>query len=202
MRKILKPGLFCVIFLSVFCAGILRDRAALNRNILRLHVVAASDSREDQEVKLQVRDAILDYCGGELASVQDPEAAKVYLLENLSAMEAVANDTLRNAGFPDTARVTLCREAFDTRHYDTFSLPAGVYESLRVTIGPGQGHNWWCVVFPTLCLPETSEGFEEVAAEAGMEAALACALAGEEGYEVRFFLLDVLGRLENMWFEG
>ena len=202
MRKILKPGLVCLIIPVLFCLGILRDRTALNRNVLRLHVVAASDSREDQAVKLQVRDAILDYCAAEMAACQDPESAKMFLQENLSAMEAVANDTLKNAGFPDTARVTLCREAFDTRHYDTFSLPAGVYESLRVTIGPGQGHNWWCVVFPTLCLPETSEGFEQVASEAGMEAALACALAGEDGYEVRFFLLDVLGRLENIWFDG
>jgi stage II sporulation protein R len=89
-------------------------------------------------------------------------------------------------------------EEFSKRVYDTFSLPAGLYESLRIIIGEGEGKNWWCVVFPELCLPATSEGFEETASCAGFPDALTAALEGEEGYEIRFFLLDVLGRLENL----
>ena len=96
------------------------------------------------------------------------------------------------------AVVTLCRETFDIRKYDTFTLPAGVYESLRVVIGEGQGHNWWCVAFPTLCMSATTEDFEAAAQTAGMDENLSETLTG--GYQLRFFLLDALGRAENLCF--
>jgi len=88
------------------------------------------------------------------------------------------------------------------RNYDTFRLPAGVYESLRIVIGEGEGKNWWCVVFPELCLPATAEGFESVAVGSGFSEALSGALTGETQYEIRFFLLDCFGRLENFFFHG
>ena len=94
--------------------------------------------------------------------------------------------------------MTLQKEVFDTRVYDTFTLPAGVYEALRITIGSGEGKNWWCVVFPTLCVPATSEGFEDVAAGAGFPESLTKSLEGE--YEIRFYLLDLLGKLEGYLF--
>ena len=98
--------------------------------------------------------------------------------------------------------VTLCKEAFDTRYYDTFTLPAGIYEALRITIGEGEGHNWWCVAFPSLCLSATSEEFADKAAGAGFPDSLTGALDGEEKYEVRFFLLDALGELEKFLYAG
>ena len=97
---------------------------------------------------------------------------------------------------------TLDKEVFDTRYYDTFTLPAGVYEALRITIGEGEGKNWWCVGFPTLCLPATSEGFEDVAAGAGFPDTLTAALEGERGYRVRFILLDLLGKWQGKNFKG
>ena len=105
-------------------------------------------------------------------------------------------------GFDGEAAVSLCKEAFDTRYYETFTLPAGVYEALRITIGEGNGKNWWCVVFPSLCVPATSSGFEDAAVGAGFSDTLSGAVTGEEDYEVRFYLLDTLGRLENILFEG
>lgn len=82
--------------------------------------------------------------------------------------------------------------------YDTFQLPAGLYEALRVTIGEGAGHNWWCVVFPTLCVPASSEGFQETAEASGLSSQLAGTLTREEGeYEIRFQFLDWLGQVKN-----
>ena len=107
---------------------------------------------------------------------------------------------LEEAGYDGEAVVTLCKEAFDTRYYDTFTLPAGVYEALRITIGEGAGKNWWCVVFPTFCVPAAGEGFEDVAVDAGFSDALSGALTGEKPYELRFFFLDKLGELENRLF--
>ena len=85
---------------------------------------------------------------------------------------------------------------------DTFTLPAGIYEALRITIGEGEGHNWWCVAFPSLCLSATSEEFADKAAGAGFPDSLTGALDGEEKYEVRFFLLDALGELEKFLYAG
>lgn len=122
--------------------------------IIRLHVVANSDSNVDQAVKLCVRDAVLREAQCALSSAAD---AKQAILTDLPALEAAANAELQRQGSGDTARVSFRRELFPTRDYDTFSLPSGVYQSLRVTIGKGEGHNWWCVIFPSLCLPAVSE---------------------------------------------
>ena len=203
MIKLLKRVGICLILAAfVWCGTLIADRERLNEELIRLHVVANSDSEEDQNIKLQVRDAVTASLQRELENVADVEAAKNYLQENLPKIREIANDTLKAVGFDGEAVVTLCKEAFDTRIYDTFQLPAGVYESLRVVIGKGEGHNWWCVVFPSLCIPATTEGFEDAAVGAGFPETLSAALTGEEEYEVRFYLLDALGKLENILFEG
>lgn len=201
MKKAMKRfGICLVAALAVWGGTLLADRQRLNEELIRLHVVANSDSREDQAVKLQVRDAVIKSLEEDLKGLGDVEQAKAYLTENLAKIQAVANGTLEKAGFSGEAVVSLCREAFDTRYYDTFTLPAGVYEALRIVIGEGEGHNWWCVVFPTFCVPATTEGFADMAAGAGFPDSLTGALTGEEEYEVRFYLLDALGRVENYFF--
>ncbi len=203
MKKYGKWTAACLLLAGlVWLSGLLADRRELQENLIRLHVVAASDSREDQTLKLRVRDAVVAALQSSMGNCTDIDQAKACLRADLPRLQRLANQVLAEAGSGDTARVTLLREEFDTRHYDTFSLPSGIYDSLRITIGEGQGHNWWCVVFPTLCLPATAEGFEKIAGEAGMDEALACALAGEDGYELHFYLLDVLGKLENIFHAG
>lgn len=178
------------------------DRQVLNRELIRLHVVASSDSPEDQSVKLRVRDAVLKSIQADLADISDVQTAKSYLQKNLPKLQYVANQVLEKAGVDDKAIVNLCREAFDTRYYDTFKLPAGVYHTLRITIGEGDGQNWWCVAFPELCLCATVEAFEETAVETGLSVPLSRSLTEESGYEVHFFLLDAIGKLENILFTG
>lgn len=202
MKKTLNRVCICLTAaVLIWCAGIIADRKTLNEDIIRLHVVANSDSTEDQSIKLRVRDAVVDSLKDAMADVSDVEAAKEYILENLPKIQEVANRTLRSCGVEPDAIVTLAKEAFDTRYYDTFQLPAGVYHSLRITIGQGEGKNWWCVVFPGLCIPDTVSGFEDMAVGAGFDSPLTAALEGEDGYEIRFFLLDKLGELENMFFQ-
>ena len=203
MKKLIKRVGICFLLAAlVWCGTLIADRQRLNEELIRLHVVANSDSEEDQALKLRVRDAVTESLAQAMADIGDVDQAKAYLQENLPKIQKLANDTLRELGCEDTAVVSLMEEAFDTRYYETFTLPAGVYEALRITIGEGEGQNWWCVVFPTLCLSATSEGFEDTAAGAGFPESLTGALTGEEEYEVRFFLLDVLGKLENLIHEG
>lgn len=199
MRKALRRIGFCLMVVCfVWIGALIMDRQTLKNELVRLHVVAASDSEEDQAVKLRVRDAVIESLQTEMRNLTDAGQAKAYLQENLPKIERVANRVLAECGFEDKASVSLCMEEFTTRVYDTFTLPAGLYESLRITIGEGNGQNWWCVVFPSLCLPATTEGFEDVACGAGLSDTLTDTLAVEEGYEVRFFLLDAIGSLENL----
>ena len=203
MRKFAKFLCTSLVILSaLWLLGVCTDRQTLGEKVIRLHVVGASDSEADQKVKLQVRDAIVEALQRDMDQFADPAAAKAFLQENLQAIEAIANDTLKSTGFSQKATVTLTEEAFPVRHYDTFSLPSGVYQSLRVTIGEGEGKNWWCVVFPSLCLPATGEDFGDTAAGAGFSQGLSGALKGEPTCQVRFFLLDLMGKLENFFFQN
>ena len=203
MLKALKRISICLLCVCVVWLGmLLGDRQKLRQELIRLHVVAASDSEEDQNLKLQVRDAVIRDLRDAMEDVADASQARAYLQEQLPKLQTLAEETLRAAGCYEKVTVSLGTEEFTTRIYDTFTLPAGVYESLRIIIGQGEGHNWWCVVFPTLCLPATSEGFEDVAAGAGFSEELTGTLEGEEKYEVRFYLLDALGRLENFLHAG
>ena len=203
MGKCLKRIGICLLTVClVWGFLIVADKQTLQNELIRLHVVAASDSEYDQALKLQVRDAVVNSLQENMQNVADAAQAKAYLQENLPKIEALANRVLREAGCSDVAIVSLQLEEFSTRYYDTFTLPAGIYEALRITIGEGAGHNWWCVVFPTLCVGATVEEFEETAQCAGLSDSLTAALTGEEDYEIRFFLLDALGKLENFLHKG
>ncbi len=200
MFKILKlVVVLAVVGALLFAGSVISDKNQLQEEVLRLHVVAASDSPADQEVKLKVRDAVLEAVEGELSDAFTKKQAHDQIAANLTELERIANEVLEAEGVTDRATVTLTEEEFPTREYDTFSLPAGVYDSLRITIGSGKGQNWWCVVFPSLCVPAAVEDVEDVAAGAGFTDSLSGAITGEEGYQVRFFLLDWLGRIENFF---
>jgi len=194
--------LCCFLAVLVWCGTVIGDRFTLKNELIRLHVVAASDSQEDQALKLRVRDAVTGYLEDNMRDAADSKAAETYIRENLPVLQTIAETVLSENGTQAAVTVGLTQERFDVRHYDTFSLPAGVYQSLRIVIGEGEGKNWWCVVFPTLCLPETEEAFEVASVEAGLPESLACALTGKEGYELRFYFLELLGRIENMLFQG
>ena len=201
MRKQLKRVGICLVFAAaVWLFMLAADRQTLKRELIRLHVVAASDSPEDQAVKLQVRDAILENLQEGLSQVTDVSAAISYVESHLPAIEETANRVLELAGVPDSVRVSLDLESFPKRIYDTFSLPSGIYQSLRVMIGDGEGQNWWCVIFPELCLPETEEAFSKQAEESGLGDTLTQTLQEKDGYCIRFFFLDLIGKVENLLF--
>ncbi len=199
LKKVMILALIGAVIYGVF---LIRDRKTLNDQILRLHVVGETNTAEDQQIKVRVKDALLEKLRELTADADTKEKAQALLSDNLSLLQETANEILRSCGVSAQASVTLKQEAFPTRVYETFTLPAGVYDSLRVVIGEGQGRNWWCVVFPSLCVPAASQEVEDVAASAGFSEGLGKSLTGEEGYEIRFFLLDALGQLQNFFFQG
>ena len=198
MKKFIKfVAVILLLVLAFWLGTVATDKAHLSNGVLRLHVVAASDSDEDQALKLKVRDAINEELDSLMDEFSDMESAKNYLQEQLPMLERIANQTLKEAGSSHKATVSLMREPFPARKYDTFVLPAGIYEAVRVTIGAGEGRNWWCVVFPSLCVSATSDEFADAAAGAGFSDPLTGALTGREEYRVRFFILDCIGWVEN-----
>ena len=180
------------------CAALQAQQQRMSEKIIRLHVVANSDSGADQAVKLHVRDAVLAAARQALQGAGDPQQA---IAQALPQLEAAANAALAAQGSRDTASVSFRRELFPTREYDTFSLPSGVYRSLRVTIGAGGGHNWWCVIFPSLCVPATADGFVQ-AAEAGgfTRAEIGLRTQADEGYVLKFRSLELLQALKKALF--
>ena len=197
-RHMKRIGWVALTVACIWMWGIVTDSGDLRENLLRLHVVGASNSQEDQAVKLQVRDAVLGSLEEGLRDMTDPQEAWDYVSRMLPQVEAAANRALAAAGFSESVQVSLTEEAFPTREYDTFSLPAGVYKALRVVIGEGEGKNWWCVVFPQLCGAEGE--FVETASTAGLDPELARSLEGE--YELRFWVLEKLGELKNQIFSS
>lgn len=201
MRKMIVRISICGI-IATFCLSyfLVKERQMLREGLIRFHVVANSDSAEDQKIKYSIRDAVLQSLLPEMKKIKDVKEARDYLQENLPKIQLLVTETLESLGFYGQSSVSLCKERFDIRNYDTFSLPAGVYDSLRIVIGEGQGKNWWCVSFPQLCMPATTSGFEDAAVSAGFSTSLAQTLSNQEPYDIHFYFLNQLGKLENIFF--
>lgn len=166
------------------------EQRALAGELVRLHVVGASDSEEDQAVKLQVRDAVLAQAQPWLEGVTTREEARRILEEHLEEL-AQAGAQVSN-GAAVTARIAE-DEWFPTKEYSDFALPAGCYTGLKIVVGEGEGHNWWCVVFPPLCMNAVSEVTREAGNFTQDQVKL---ITGEsEGYVVRFRMLELWNQL-------
>ena len=187
------------LLIALLCGSSLsREQAALSDKLVRLHVVASSDSAEDQALKLAVRDAVLTALAPRLEGVTEAREAARIIEDSFTLLELAARREIVRQGFDYGVAVSLQPEDFPTREYDTFSLPAGVYNALRVVIGEGEGKNWWCVVFPPLCT-EVATGTEASRdafdALSDNEVKLIC---DEEGYVVRFKSMELLAKLKKL----
>lgn len=161
---------------------------ALSDALVRLHVIAVSDEAEEQEIKLRVRDSVLAYLEPRLEGADDAADARELISAELDGIKAAAETAAEGR----EVSVTLSREYYPTRDYGSFALPAGSYESLRVVLGEGEGHNWWCVVFPPLCL-SAAEAENALETLGGDSAQL---LSGDgEGVVFKFRLLELWGEL-------
>ena len=178
--------------LLIFSLWLDGEQRELADDVLRLHVLANSDSEEDQALKLAVRDRVLAESEVILAGVTDREEAKKRLEESLQTLAEAGAETVACAGYSYPVTVSVEKTWFPTREYEDFALPAGDYTALRVLIGEGSGQNWWCVVFPPLCLGAACEEVEATAAMAGLTGEEISLITGEDGgYIVKFKLLEL-----------
>lgn len=180
--------LIAALVLSVVpCFG----ESEIYNNTLRLHVIAESDSAEDQALKLGVRDAVLATVSKKLESCTSFDDAYAAVASMTGIIELAAEDYLRENGSSCSVKVELGREEYPRRDYGETSLPAGEYNSLRVIIGEGEGKNWWCVLFPSVCMGFAKDADEYAAV--GFTPREYKVITGESGgWKIRFRLLEIL----------
>ena len=170
--------------------------ADLRANVLRLHILADSNSEYDQSMKLLLRDMIVSKSGELFADSSDKEEAMRSAERRLSELEELCADTLKEAGYTKTVSVSLGKSIFSTRTYGEYTLPAGEYDSLIVKIGSGEGKNWWCVLFPSICFPAASEVTEE-SDEFGEDGELV--RQEEIEYRIGFRLVEIYWKIRGLF---
>lgn len=155
----------------------------IESKVVRLHVLANSNSDYDQSIKLQVKDKVFQLATQLTSGCSSPEEAEDILRDNTDILNSEANDELAALNAPYKAKTEVVTSYFSTREYDTFTLPAGVYTSLRVSIGEANGKNWWCAVYPALCTSACAEfdGFSDEEKEM---------VTQKQQYEIKFKLYE------------
>ena len=190
-------GIAAALIFGVFSSA----GGGLQERLIRLHVSAQSDGEQDQNLKLLVRDRALEFLKTPLSGVTETAEARAILLENIPALEEELQGFVTGLGFEQTVSASLTREPFPTREYATFSLPAGPYEALRITLGRGEGQNWWCVVFPPLCASAATE-LQPAQATGLTENDLALITQSGGDYAVRFKIAEWFGGIKNWFVRG
>lgn len=169
----------------------LQEQDVLERKMIRLHVIANSDTQEDQTLKLQVRDEVLAQATAILEESLDMKQAAAQLEQALPDIEETARRKIAAQGYDYAVSAKLEQTEFPTKEYDGFSLPSGEYLALRVIIGDGAGQNWWCVVFPPLCTTAATD-LEKTAIATGLGAGdLSLITEENQGYVLKFRSLEL-----------
>ncbi len=183
------------VFTLLACVSPIRAQQNLAESVTRLHVIAASDKKEDQELKLRVRDVVLkeaEKMGG---------MKKEQIDENfLARLRQAGQAEVTRSGYDYKVDAEFTNMYFTTRVYDTFSMPAGYYDAVRVTIGPAKGKNWWCVLLPPLCDPASSKEMKETARKNGMSEDEICFITKDgTTYAAKFKIAELYGQWKHLW---
>ncbi len=176
--------LMAVLFIAVMPT---EAEGAVYEDTVRLHILAESDSAEDQALKIALRDAVLCEFGERLRAKESADNARAELLGTVGEIEDFCQAEIVRLGYSGTVSVTLIEEWYETREYGDFTLPAGVYTSLKIVIGKGEGQNWWCVMYPPMCLDVAleSEGADRYTDEERV-------LISGNGYRAKFKILELI----------
>ena len=193
--KIWEISLLFALCVTLFTGLFARaEQKQLSNELIRLHVIANSDTASDQAAKLNVRDSILSVLTPMLEGVSDTEEAKEVISVALPLLCGQARNSLGSDGKYYSVKALLCVETYPTREYTGFALPPGDYVSLKLILGEGRGHNWWCVVFPPLCM--TSVENEDVFSELSEDSAKLISSSGSE-YRLKFRIIELYEELRQ-----
>lgn len=195
MKKLITLVIISLLVFIMLLGYSINVNSSLSQNIVRLHVIANSDSKEDQELKLKVRDALLKQASSDFTKKSD-------VVNNLDLYKKIAEDTISANGLDYNITVEYGNFAFPTKHYKNLSLPAGNYDAVRVVIGEGAGKNWWCVLFPPLCFvdgttdkSDASEKMKDLLSKSDYDLITAKSNNGNVPVEIKFKIVELCGGL-------
>lgn len=190
--------LFCFIFISLSSyANTISQN--LSDNFFRLHIIANSDSKEDQELKLKVRDNIISYMNNQNYSDYSKEDVINCVSKNLDKYKQIAENTIEEAGYNYPVKIEIGNYSFPTKVYGNISLPAGNYDALKIEIGNAKGQNWWCSLFPPLCFVDISSGIIDESAENNLknnlsEEEFAIITNSNTSVKLKFKIIEILSK--------
>lgn len=195
-----EAALMAGVAIALLCGMYLdHEQEALAADVIRLHVIANSDSQEDQQLKLAVRDRILEYAAGLYQPGDDLETVRRRMEGSLTHLAAAGYTAVEEQGYSYPVTANIERTWFPTKTYADFALPAGYYTALRIVIGEGEGQNWWCVAFPPLCLGSASRTVDEAAAAGLFSQREVALITGEtQNYVIRFKMMEWWQQLKRI----
>lgn len=196
MKKI-ELAMLLGMVISVFSAGFCNfaeDYNDITDKVFRLHILANSNSDEDQKLKLEVRDAVLEECSYLFEECEDAQQSADAAEAEMEFIKATAEKVIAENNYSYSVDCEVAEMHFDERVYDSVTMPAGEYLALRINIGEAKGRNWWCVMFPALCVPAATETIEECGIFSDEEIEM---LKSPESYECRFYILELVDKLKK-----
>ena len=190
-NKIFTPALALLIAVLMIAVMPTEAEAAVYDDTVRLHILANSDSNEDQALKYELRDEVLNRFGTELSSLSSANDAEAILTCLINDIESFCEEKIAERGCSYNVEVSIGKEWYDTREYESFTLPKGIYTSLKIVIGEGEGKNWWCVMYPPLCLDAATESApSDDAVKKYTNEEFTLVTSG--GYSVKFKMLELI----------
>lgn len=191
--KIFVPLFLVFVFMFSYIAPFIETSENISDQVFRLHILANSDSAEDQQLKLKVRDEILKKGKTVFASSNSLKETIELCKNNIALFQQTAEQCLKNNGSDYEVKVYVDKEYFNTREYDEITLPSGIYNALKIEIGQGKGHNWWCVMFPAICLSSvTDDELNKYLSEDEQKL-----VNSDSKYEVRFKIVEIYEKVKS-----
>lgn len=191
--KIFVPLFLVFVFMFSYIAPFIETSENISDQVFRLHILANSDSAEDQQLKLKVRDEILKKGETVFASSNSLEETIELCKNNIALFQQTAEQCLKDNGSDYEVKVYVDKEYFNTREYDEITFPSGIYNALKIEIGQGKGHNWWCVMFPAICLSSvTDDELNKYLSEDEQKL-----VNSDSKYEVRFKIVEIYEKVKS-----
>lgn len=177
--------IYSVIPFQAVCAEIPND-------VFRFHILANSDTEEDQALKLKVRDKVLEKTKILFDTANSKSDAEKFVKANLDTIEEIAQNEVYKNGYSYPVKAEIVNMHFDTRYYESYTLPAGMYVALRITIGNAKGHNWWCVMYPSICISTVDEGKEKAKTALSDDE---YSVVTDDKVEYKFFIVELFQKI-------
>ena len=191
--KIFVPIFLFLLLISAYVTPFIQTSERISDDVFRLHILANSDNEEDQQLKLKVRDAVLKKGQNVFTDCSSLEEIIASCESNIDLFEETATECIKENGYHYSVNAYVDKEYFNTREYEEITLPSGIYNALKIEIGEAKGHNWWCVMFPAICLSAVSDSeMNNILDEEEIEL-----INSDNKFEIRFKFVEIYEKIKS-----